>query len=375
MPCYATTVHKVQSLNMNAVVVHCSQEFVSGQTYVALSRVREEAALQVIGFQRKFLLPVPTELLSLATDQCNPDPTLHCCRNILLDDSFFQCLEECGSDEEGEPQTHIIHDENIAKKIFETNSGVPINLKDVLSNLCDCEKKLNVPPTDFSIKDFLQKIVNGSHDDPFSNSIKSAAKYGIDNLGAFELLSKILWCRINNLFQDYLSENGEEVHMTNRDFTAATTKLHQLFSTQEYRSNLISSFGAPCWSELNDGQQTLGFELVFFLYKLFAVELGNLIRQREGNEPFRFKVEEMGPDGRGKIRYVGGWAVRKSLEKSRRYIVVIYNYMSGACINDPPKSNLFSDLEHRISYHQGGLLLYISYFLNVFCYFLLLENK
>ena len=49
-PCYAITAHKAQSLNMDAAVVHCSQEFMSGQTYVALSRVREEAALQVIGF-------------------------------------------------------------------------------------------------------------------------------------------------------------------------------------------------------------------------------------------------------------------------------------------------------------------------------------
>ena len=64
-PCYAITAHKAQSLTMNAAVVHCAQEFVSGQTYVALLRVKEEAALQVIGFQRKLLLPVPTELLSL----------------------------------------------------------------------------------------------------------------------------------------------------------------------------------------------------------------------------------------------------------------------------------------------------------------------
>lgn len=106
---------------------------------------------------------------------------------------------------------------------------------------------------------------------PFSTSIKSTAKYRIDNLEAFELLSKILWCRINVLFQDYLPENGE-VHMTNRDFTNATAKLHQLFSTQEYRSDLISSFGASSWSGLNDGQQTLGCELVFFLYKMFVDE-------------------------------------------------------------------------------------------------------
>ena len=287
-PCYVTTVHKAQSLTMDAIVVHCSQEFVSAQTYVALSRVREEGALQVIGFKRKFLLPLPTELLSLANDQCNPNPTLHCCRNICLDDRFFQCSDKCESDVPDEQQINIAHHENTAKN-FEMNSGVPINLKDVLSSLFDCEKKLAKPSNDFSIKDFLQKIVNGSHDDPFSTSIKSAAKYGIDNLEAFELLSKILWCRINDLFQDYLSENGEEVHMTNRDFTTATAKLHQLFSTQEYWSDLISSFGAPSWSGLNDGQRTLGCELVFFLYKMFVDELGNLIRQMKKTNPFALK--------------------------------------------------------------------------------------
>ena len=39
---YATTVHKAQSTTLNSVVVHCSQEFDSGQTYVAMSRVRSE---------------------------------------------------------------------------------------------------------------------------------------------------------------------------------------------------------------------------------------------------------------------------------------------------------------------------------------------
>ena len=96
--CYAITAHKAQSLTTIAAAVHCAQEFVSGQTYAALSRVKEEAALQVIGFQQKVLLPVPIELLSLADDQCDPDPTLCCCRNIHLDESFFQSSEDDESD-------------------------------------------------------------------------------------------------------------------------------------------------------------------------------------------------------------------------------------------------------------------------------------
>ena len=322
-PCYAIMAHKAQSLTMNAAVVHCAQEFVSGQIYVALSRVKEEAALQVIGFQRKLLLPVPTELLSLVDDQCDPNRSLDCCRNNHLDESFFQWIvDEEGSENEGdEISKKVAHDEESpAEKFFETNDGIPVNLEDVLlACMCDFESRLSVLPQNFSIKDFLENIVKDNHGDPFGKSIKSAAQFGIDNLGTFKVLVRILWL-VHKLFQDYLSENGEEVHMTNRDFTASTARLHELFLTQEYRSDLTSSFGVSCWSEINNSQRTLGFKLVLNIFQLFIEELGNLVRTREENEPLPFKVEEMGSDGRGKVRYVGEWAIRKSLEKSCRYI-------------------------------------------------------
>ena len=323
-PCYAITAHKVQSLTLNAAVVHCAQEFVSGQTYVALSRVKEEAALQVIGFQRKLLLPIPTGLLSIADNHCDPDPTLNCCRNITLDESFFQ-IDDDDSDDEWDRNseklvrdTYTTDDEYPAQKFFETNNGIPVSLEDVFLCLCVLQSRLSILLQNFSIQDFLQNIVKDDHEGFFSTSIKYAAKFGIDNIENFEVLARILWLRVHGLFRDYLSENGDEVHMTNRDFTAATTKLHELFLTQEYRSDLVSFFGASCWSDINDGQRTLGFMLVFRVFELFIEELGNLVRTKQ-DEPLPFKVEEMGAGGLGKVRYVGGWAMRKSIEKSRRY--------------------------------------------------------
>lgn len=53
IPSYAITVHTAQSLTLSRVVVHCSQEFVAGQTYVALSRVTRESSLQVINIITK----------------------------------------------------------------------------------------------------------------------------------------------------------------------------------------------------------------------------------------------------------------------------------------------------------------------------------
>ena len=67
------------------------------------------------------------------------------------------------------------------------------NLKDVLSSLCDCKEKVEVPSPDFSIKDFLGKIINNNNDNLFGTLIKLAANYGHNNYVVFELLPIILW--------------------------------------------------------------------------------------------------------------------------------------------------------------------------------------
>ena len=63
VPSYAVTVHKSQGMTLNSVMVHCTCEFVPGQTYVALSRIKKDDGLQVIGFRKSFLMPMPDELM------------------------------------------------------------------------------------------------------------------------------------------------------------------------------------------------------------------------------------------------------------------------------------------------------------------------
>ena len=88
---YAITVHKAQGLTLSNVVIHCSQEFVPGQMYVAWSRATQESSLQVIGFQRRFLLPPPSELKYLVTEEnVVPHSDHTCCKNIVLEDTVFQ---------------------------------------------------------------------------------------------------------------------------------------------------------------------------------------------------------------------------------------------------------------------------------------------
>lgn len=151
-----------------------------------------------------------------------------------LEERFFQFNEVQESSPEDENTIVYVdaEEETTAKQFFESNTGVPVLLEDILLSLC--EKKLSIPlPAQFSVKSFHDEIMRDSPTDPLSSSIQIAASYASDKLDHFELLACILWCRISILFEDYISEKSEEVHMTNHDFTYATKKLHDLFLTQE----------------------------------------------------------------------------------------------------------------------------------------------
>lgn len=106
-------------------------------------------------------------------------------------------------------------------------------------------------------------------------------------------MARVLWCRIATLFNDHLTENLE-------NFTCITGKLHELFITEEYRSDIVSAFCVKEWSDLDDGQRSLASQLLFHLYRMFIRECEKRVKKQE-EEPVCFTVEEMGEEGKGKI--------------------------------------------------------------------------
>ena len=60
-------------------------------------------------------------------------------------------------------------------------------------------------------------------------------------------------------------------------------------------------------------------QLLFHLYGLFTSEVEKRVRKQEEQDLVCFEINEMEAEGKGKIRYIRGWALRRSLEKSRRY--------------------------------------------------------
>jgi hypothetical protein len=322
---YAITVHKAQSTTLDSVVVHCSQEFDSGQTYVAISRVKSEENLQVIGFNKRYLLPPPPEIAQVSTTQHgNPVQTLECCSKIDLDGENYKLDRDTNEFvDDGHPSlfdTDIATQEEIAKQCFEENQGSTVDLHRILHSMTNGDTRLVSPPPAFSIMTFLESLKNDSSTDEVSEHVKAAANYGIENLPIFELLTKVLWRRVAHLFDDYISENAGEVQISSRNFTRITAKLNELFLTNEYRSDIMAAFSIRKWSDITCGQRCLGAQLLFHIYQLFVAEVRKLANMGE-IEQITLQVSEMGADGRGKVRYIGGWAVRKLLEKSKRYII------------------------------------------------------
>ena len=122
-----------------------------------------------------------------------------------------------------------------------------------------------------------------------------------------------IWVRIAILFQKHTS-------ITNKEFTFATTQVHKMFSSNEYRSDLLTAFQLRKWTDIDDGKITLGVQLTFHLYQLFVTEVERALKH-EDVPTTEFNVREMGVNGLGKLRYVGGWAIHKSLASSRSYLI------------------------------------------------------
>ena len=147
--CYAITVHKAQGLTIDkCVVVHCSQEFISGQTYVALSRVKHEANLQIIGFQKRFLLPPQPSLSDIMNSApTNMMPGFECCKKREIDQRLVEIDDPC----EQLPDLQTATGESVddPKADFESNTadGIEITLENVLLCMMDHNDALSQMPT------------------------------------------------------------------------------------------------------------------------------------------------------------------------------------------------------------------------------------
>ena len=76
--------------------------------------------------------------------------------------------------------------------------------------MCDFQHSLNMLPERFSVKGFLESVINDEHDDSYTSCIKSAANYAYAHLEVFQLLALIIWYGYLLCLRNICRETGKK---------------------------------------------------------------------------------------------------------------------------------------------------------------------
>ena len=325
----AVTCHKSQGLELPAVVLHSSKEFVPGLVYVAMSRVRSADTLQVLAFNINQILPAdPEVILQCSRDVGECDASLRCCRRrMAADETFFDVRdrfqpEDLDDVSEDGYQFPIDVSDGMVRAYFEledTNTGVSI--AQIYQQMESHESELSRPPPGLDMRELLLKLKVETTYSDFSQNVNEAVDVLLDarfsdNVKAF---IDIMWFHSFCALEAHIFDNSDDldVKVSRCDFTTATAKLQKLLVSPEFDQYILCLFNA---SSITSAERSVACDIGTALYMKFLDHLLALSTKEANEEAIAFDVEDMPAAGKAKVRHVGGWAIRKVLEKSRRYV-------------------------------------------------------
>ena len=328
---YGITCHKSQALTLPAVVVHCSREFVPGLTYVAMSRVRSADHLQLLWFNRNWLLqPLERTISECSTNFGCPVKELTCCRKKEVADS--KLIEVM--DRNDDPEDYLDYDkletpiadattmDSMAENYFERPGfDTPIQLSFIHDQLVKHESDLAKPPVGFvDVDEILASLKVKYPTSDFAKEKNSCIELLCnshkENVHVF---ANIIWYHSFLLIKTYIQENTSEVvvDMSRQKFTLVTGKFHQLLGSEVYAEYISGLWDTTEYSRV---RKSISTQIAIEIYWKFMDHLSNVVKQEIDMTPIQFNVQEMSAAGRAKLRHVGAWAVRKVLEKARNYV-------------------------------------------------------
>ncbi len=143
--------------------------------------------------------------------------------------------------------------------------------------------------------------------------------------------------------ETYLIENGNEfaVNIKHENFTHVTAKIHQLLGSESYLGYVSGLFDE---ANLMPVHKSLASQLVLSIYSMFLHHLLDIIEKDMQEEPMTICVEEMDSCGKAKVRHVGGWVIRKLLEKSQKYMEANIFTKSSGTLSSVIKYNRMCEL-------------------------------
>ena len=328
---YGITCHKAQGLTLPSAIVHCSTEFVPGLIYVAASRVKDAGDLQLLNFNRKQLLKPTPKVIEQCSTAHTSDPCadLSCCRRKILNDAtLFNVSDRFSEENEGDEYFTFpieMFDGPAQASFNEEESLIPLEMNDLFLRVDKCESIISSPPSD--LKPPITEVLAGL-------KVKETSEFAIEENRAIDSLLatgqsklhaflKIIWFHSFLLIKSYITENSGNaagellVDISRQAFTDATASLNELWCSQDFARYVCGLFETTKFSA---PQKTVAVKVGREVFLSFLKHLSSVVRQDQQDDDISFDVESMPAVGKAKVRYVGGWAIRKVLETLRKSV-------------------------------------------------------
>ena len=295
----------------------------------AASRVRSSDHLQMLNFQPGLLLK-PTNSV---TEQCStslgePKQDLSCCRyKHVTDDKFFEVRQKQQDYDIDDEEFYFPKEQtdNMIYSYFEVpKQVVPLELSVLYNQLVQHESEIAKVPSDL-IGEKMHKMLQSLKKDNPQNEFSKSRNDLVDTLLSDSKKSdviifiNIIWYHSFQFMERHLIENSGDVvvDMTRESFTKVTGKVHQLLGSECYLGYVSGLFDETIVLPVH---KSIASQLAIDVHLMFLQHLFTVVKKDALDEPVIIDVEEMDACGKAKIRHVGGWVIRKLLEKSRKYV-------------------------------------------------------
>ena len=214
-----------------------------GLTYVALTRVRDPANLQVLNLRSTNLLsPSSRVIRECSTDLGQIEEDLRCCRNKELCEDFFEVKDKYAIEEKDCDETFNfpseLNDGLVASYFKRDDDESVIDIVQVYGELSKPDSELSSPPPSIAVSKMLASM---KVDKPLSVFAK-------DKNRCIQQLQDVLhykatafvdltWFHLHEIFNNHIIENPDEVivNTSRGGFTECTAKRHQFLDSPQFQ--------------------------------------------------------------------------------------------------------------------------------------------
>lgn len=280
----------------------------------------------MLAFKRGHVCKQGTELNDIEGLPQSNIANCHCFKEVnsqAVEDHSAVDHNEISDDELLECVRGMFHE--VGDEVDEEERECVTSMEEVLQTVDESEHVLSKLPVDFDMHQFLLSLkgesVPEAGEDDFGTAKNNTVDTAINNIHQFSSLVQIIWYTIFLLLLRNLKENLQDVSFSVKDMKDIYQQSLDISRTAEFKGWLKMCFRKAENVDLSPAERSFGMDIVTGVLHNVLHVVCEAVRERSHDEMVSgFAVSEMDDVGRGKVRFVGAWAVGRVLNKAKKYV-------------------------------------------------------